>query len=150
MKKRFPDASMIVHERNRPDDTFGFGVVFSDETLGNFEEADPESYRAIRAGFAYWDDIDTFYAGQGDQHRPRLLPALARALLQILQERARALGVRVHFQREVDRHRAHVAAPTWCRRRRRQQRCATALRGVVPPSSTGASASSRGSARPSR
>ena len=47
MKKAFPDVEIVVHERNRADDTFGWGVVFSDETLSGFEEADPESYREI-------------------------------------------------------------------------------------------------------
>ena len=64
MKKAFPDASIRVLERNRPDDTFGWGVVFSAETLSHFGDADRESYDAIRAAFAYWDDIETFYGGK--------------------------------------------------------------------------------------
>src|SRR5262245_62187036 len=71
-KKAFPDASIRVLERNRPDDTFGWGVVFSAETLSHFGDADRESYDAIRAAFAHWRDIETFYglkcatsAGQG-------------------------------------------------------------------------------------
>src|SRR5262245_14001482 len=63
MKKGFPDSQITIYERNRPDDTFGFGVVFSDETLGNFESADPESYAAIRRNFAYWGDIETYQGG---------------------------------------------------------------------------------------
>ena len=57
-KKAWPQMRLMVYERNRADDTFGFGVVFSDETLETFEKYDPESYRAITANFAYWDDID--------------------------------------------------------------------------------------------
>ena len=63
LKKRRPEAEIDIYEQNRADDTFGWGVVFSDETLGNFEEQDPESYRRIRENFAYWTDIDTFYGG---------------------------------------------------------------------------------------
>ena len=62
MKKAFPESEITVYERNKADDTFGWGVVFSDETLGNFEEADPESFAEITASFAYWTDIETYYA----------------------------------------------------------------------------------------
>ena len=64
LKKRHPSAEIDIYEQNKSDDTFGWGVVFSDETLGNFEEADPESMRRIRENFAYWTDIDTFYGGE--------------------------------------------------------------------------------------
>ena len=57
-KKSFPRFDIRVHERNQADDTFGFGVVFSDATLDNFERADKESYEAITSRFAYWDDIE--------------------------------------------------------------------------------------------
>ena len=57
MKKAWPQNEVIVYERNRADDTFGFGVVFSDETLDTFETFDPPSYRAITEHFAYWDEI---------------------------------------------------------------------------------------------
>src|SRR6187551_102449 len=57
MKKQRPQAEITVYERNRADDTFGFGVVFSDATLDNFEKYDPPSYRRITQEFAYWDDI---------------------------------------------------------------------------------------------
>ena len=63
MKKTFPDTEIEVYERNRADDTFGWGVVFSDETLSNIEGADPESFAEIRAKFAYWHDIETYYRG---------------------------------------------------------------------------------------
>ena len=63
MKKAWPHSSITVFERNRPDDTFGFGVVFSDETLATFESYDRESYRAIIGHFAYWDDIEIHFRG---------------------------------------------------------------------------------------
>ena len=62
-KKAWPQMRLTVYERNRPDDTFGFGVVFSDETLETFERYDLESYRAITANFAYWDDIEIHHKG---------------------------------------------------------------------------------------
>ena len=57
MKKARPESEITVLERNRPDDTFGWGVVFSDETLGAFEDADAESFAEITANFKYWRDI---------------------------------------------------------------------------------------------
>jgi anthraniloyl-CoA monooxygenase len=63
-KKDMPNARIRVHERERPDVTFGFGVVFSDETLGNFLSRDPESYRRITDAFAYWDDVDFVLHGR--------------------------------------------------------------------------------------
>ena len=60
-------------ERNAADDTFGFGVVFSDETLGGIEHADPAIYAAMEREFARWDDIDVHYRGEvHHQRRPRL------------------------------------------------------------------------------
>ena len=61
MKNADPMHEIVVVERNRPDDTFGFGVVFSDATLDNFREADPETHGAITRAFAHWDDIDIHY-----------------------------------------------------------------------------------------
>ena len=58
MKQADPASGIILYERNRADDTFGFGVVFSDETLGEFMTADPETYREIIDNFAYWNEID--------------------------------------------------------------------------------------------
>ncbi|HEY1983727.1 MAG TPA: FAD-dependent oxidoreductase, partial [Xanthobacteraceae bacterium] len=54
LRKQRPEAVITVYERNRADDTFGFGVVFSDATLDNFEKYDPPSYRRITQEFAYW------------------------------------------------------------------------------------------------
>src|SRR6267378_2845501 len=67
LKKAWPQTRITVFERNRPDDTFGFGVVFSDETLDTFEAHDRESYRAIIGHFAYWDDIEIHF--RGTRHR---------------------------------------------------------------------------------
>ncbi|MEQ8346367.1 MAG: bifunctional salicylyl-CoA 5-hydroxylase/oxidoreductase [Sneathiellaceae bacterium] len=99
MKKANPAHDITVYERNRADDTFGFGVVFSDETLGNFEARDPESYRAITDAFVYWGAIDTHVKGEvirSDGHG--FCGMDRRTLLLLLQERARALGVRLVFE----------------------------------------------------
>ena len=63
MKKAHPDCDITVHEKNRSNDTFGWGVVFSEETLNRFAEADGPSYEQIQASFKYWDDIETYFAG---------------------------------------------------------------------------------------
>ena len=102
MKKAFPDAAIRVFERNRPDDTFGWGVVFSDETLENFEAADRESYAEITARFKYWRDIETWFGGEKVVSRGHGFAALGRQeLLLILQRRCRQLGVELEFEREI-------------------------------------------------
>lgn len=102
MKKAMPDADITLFERNRPDDTFGWGVVFSDETLGNFEREDPESMARIQASFRTWGDIETHYRGAVVTSTGHGFCGLSRqALLTILQERCRELGVTLAFQREV-------------------------------------------------
>ena len=63
-RQLLPGAEITVWERNAPDDTFGFGVVFSDETLGGIENADPGIYRQMEREFARWDDIDVHYRGE--------------------------------------------------------------------------------------
>ena len=63
MQRDHPQARITVVERNRADDTFGFGVVFSDQTLETFRAADEPSYRAITESFAYWDDIEIHQRG---------------------------------------------------------------------------------------
>jgi anthraniloyl-CoA monooxygenase len=111
LKKRLPSAEIDIYEQNKADDTFGWGVVFSDETLGNFEEADPESYRRIRENFAYWTDIDTFYAGTKVTSTGHGFCGLARKkLLLLLQDRCREFGVRMHFEHVVDDIDALVAS----------------------------------------
>ena len=102
MKKAWPEARITVFERNRPDDTSGFGVVFSDETLETFETYDRESYRAITDHFAYWDDIEIHF--RGTVHRiggNGFCGCSRRTLLRLLYERARALGVEARFVTEV-------------------------------------------------
>ncbi len=102
IRKAFPAVEVEVFERNRHDDTFGWGVVFSDETLGNFEVADPETYGEIRAAFRNWTDIDTYYGGERTTSTGHGFCGMSRRkLLLILQARARQLGVRLHFEREV-------------------------------------------------
>ena len=79
MKKAWPQTRITVFERNKPDDTFGFGVVFSDQTLEAFEAYDRETYRQIVGHFAYWDDIEIHFRGTVAPHRrQRLLRLLAR------------------------------------------------------------------------
>ena len=102
MKKAFPHVTLDVHERNRADDTFGWGVVFSRETLGNLADADRESYDAINNAFVSWEDIDTFVGGEKVTSTGHGFCGLSRRkLLLILQERARAVGVRLHFESDV-------------------------------------------------
>src|SRR5262245_9152930 len=102
MKKADPRHDILVVERNKPDDTFGFGVVFSDATIEGFGDADPETTDEITRQFAHWDDIDVHYHGHVLTSTGHGFSGLSRkVLLQILQNRARALGVRLAFQREV-------------------------------------------------
>ncbi len=103
LKKRLPDAQIDVFEQNKADDTFGWGVVFSDETLGNFEASDPLSFHSIRENFTYWTDIDTFYGGAKVTSTGHGFCGLARKkLLLILQERCRELGVNMQFEHLVE------------------------------------------------
>ncbi|MEK7436086.1 MAG: bifunctional salicylyl-CoA 5-hydroxylase/oxidoreductase [Pseudomonadota bacterium] len=100
-KKSFPQAEVSVSERNRAEDTFGFGIVLSDETLDNLRAADAPSYLDIAASFAYWDDIYTHYRGQVLKSSGHGFSGIKRlTLLQILQRRAAALGVNIAYQTE--------------------------------------------------
>ena len=90
LRQALPDAEVTVVERNRADDTYGFGVVFSDETLGAFRDADPPSYAAIAARFRRWEAIETFYRRTCTVSRGHGFAALSRGvLLALLQERCR-------------------------------------------------------------
>jgi len=90
---------ITVWERNAADDTFGFGVVFSDETLGGIEHADPEIYTRMEQEFARWDDIDVHFKGEVVTSGGHGFAAMSRKrLLGILQSRCRDLGVEVHFR----------------------------------------------------
>ncbi|MGJ8545042.1 MAG: bifunctional salicylyl-CoA 5-hydroxylase/oxidoreductase [Sulfitobacter sp.] len=102
LKLRQPDADVTVLERNKPDDTFGWGVVLSDETLDNLEANDPVSAKEIRGHFAYWDDIALHHQGHTILSSGHGFCGIGRKrLLMILQERARALGVNLQFETEV-------------------------------------------------
>jgi anthraniloyl-CoA monooxygenase len=93
---------ITVWERNAPDDTFGFGVVFSDETLGGIEHADVEVFRAMEREFARWDDIDVHYQDTVITSGGHGFAAMSRRrLLEILQARCRDLGVTLHFRTEA-------------------------------------------------
>ena len=102
LKRDRPAAHVTVVERNRPDDTFGFGVVFSDQTLDTFAAADQPSYRAITDNFAWWDDIEIHV--RGTVHRiggNGFCGCSRRSLLMLLHDRAGALGVELLFNQEA-------------------------------------------------
>ena len=101
-KKANPQAQVRVLERNQPDDTFGFGVVFSDATLENLERADEKTYREITLAFAHWDDIDIHYREEVVRSTGHGFSGLSRhRLLQILQRRCRELDVEMEFSTDV-------------------------------------------------
>jgi anthraniloyl-CoA monooxygenase len=103
MKRDWPAHDIAVHERNRADDTFGFGVVFSDETLQTLAAADAETHRAIAANFAAWDDIEIRF--KGTEHRiggNGFCGCARQTLLTLLQDRCQHLGVTLHFQSSFD------------------------------------------------
>src|SRR5438046_3856184 len=88
MKRRQPQHEIVVIERNRPYDTFGWGVVLSDETLVNLNASDPESADDIRRAFVYWDDIAVFYRGSVTRSSGHGFCGIGRKrLLNILQDR---------------------------------------------------------------
>ncbi len=102
-RRVLPDCEVTVYERNPRDATFGFGVVFSDETLDHISAADPESFSRIEKEFRYWSDLEirkgshiTRSTGHGFAAFPRL------RLLQILADRATELGADVRFETDVD------------------------------------------------
>ena len=103
MKLRDPAHVIDVFERNKPDDTFGWGVVLSDQTLENLERNDPVSARAIQGSFAYWGDIAQHHGGQVIKSTGHGFCGIGRMrMLEILQARARDLGVNLHFQHEFN------------------------------------------------
>ncbi|MFF7558385.1 bifunctional salicylyl-CoA 5-hydroxylase/oxidoreductase [Streptomyces pseudovenezuelae] len=102
LKRLDPGRDITVWERNAPDDTFGFGVVLSDETLGGIEHADPEVYAALCEDFVRWDDIDIVHRGLRHTSGGHGFAALGRRrLLAILHTRCRALGVDLRFGTEA-------------------------------------------------
>src|SRR3954468_4415917 len=102
LKRLNPAYEVVVHERNAPGDTFGFGVVFSDETLAAFEAADPESHAAITRQCVRWSEIDVHFRGRVITSGGHGFSAMGRkALLGILQRRAASLGVDLRCGSEV-------------------------------------------------
>ncbi len=102
-KKARPDWAVEVHEQNNADDTFGFGVVFSDDTLDEFLSRDPESYGLIRDHFAYWDDVAIHYKGEEIRCGGNGFCGTSRlTLLTILQRRCTEVGVALRFGDRVD------------------------------------------------
>ncbi len=102
-KKANPHAQIQVHERNKADDSFGFGVVFSDETLSEFLTRDPKSYELIRREFAYWDDLDVARDGEIVRITGNGFCGCSRkTLLQLLQQRCIEEGVELFFESSVD------------------------------------------------
>jgi anthraniloyl-CoA monooxygenase len=103
MKRDWPALDVTVFERNRDDDTFGFGVVFSDQTLDLFKAADRPSYEAIVKSFAYWDDIEIHFKGTAQRVSGNgFCGCSRRTLLMLLQERARQVGVKLVFSQEIE------------------------------------------------
>jgi anthraniloyl-CoA monooxygenase len=104
LRKADPDVEVSVYERNAPGDAYGFGVVFSDETLDHFEEADAVSYEALTKSFRQWGDIEVSHfsgrrflsGGHG------FAAASRRSLLEVLAERASELGADLHFSTEIE------------------------------------------------
>lgn len=103
MKLRNPDHDIHVIERNRADDTFGWGVVLSDETLDNLEANDAESAQAIREHFAYWDDICVHHRGTRTVSTGHGFCGIGRKqLLLLLQQRCQSLGIQLHFETNAE------------------------------------------------
>jgi anthraniloyl-CoA monooxygenase len=102
LKKARPETDITVLERNQPDDTFGWGVVFSDQTMENFRAADRETCDAITSSFAHWDDIDVHVRGRVITSGGHGFAGIARKkLLNILQARCAEFGVPIRFQTSV-------------------------------------------------
>ncbi|MFF6805947.1 bifunctional salicylyl-CoA 5-hydroxylase/oxidoreductase [Streptomyces sp. NPDC012616] len=102
LKRLDPAREITLWERNAPEDTFGFGVVLSDETLGGIEHADPVVYRSLREDFVRWDDIDIVHRGIRHTSGGHGFAALGRRrLLEILHERCRSLGVDLRLRTQA-------------------------------------------------
>lgn len=105
-----PDWDITVIERNAADSTFGWGVVFSDKTMDGFRSADPATHDAITASFRHWDEIDVFFKNRRIVSGGHGFCGIARMrLLQIMQRRAAALGVKLQFQTDVQDPDAYAA-----------------------------------------
>ena len=102
MKLRNPAHQVTIYERNKPDDTFGWGIVFSDQTMENLREQDPVSAQAIHDEFAHWDDIDVHFKGEVVTSSGHGFVGIGRQkLLNILQRRAAELGVDIRYETDI-------------------------------------------------
>src|SRR3989442_10887465 len=134
MKLQDPANEVTVVERNRPYDTFGWGVVFSDATMDNLREADPVSARTIGDAFNHWDDIDIHFKGRSLRSSGHGFIGIGRKkLLNILQARCEDVGVKLVFENFVQDDQAMAEHG---RRRAARSRPAAGERsrwaGVVP------------------
>jgi len=103
MKKSYPAAEINIYEQNKNDDTFGFGVVFSDKTMENFRVADEPTYDAITGAFEHWDDIDIYAKGQVLKSTGHGFAGMSRVkMLILMQKRCQELGIKMHFQTRME------------------------------------------------
>lgn len=103
LKKSAPSHQIIVHERNGPDDTFGWGVVFSGRTLANLKAADEETHAEITGNFRAWDNVDVVHRDEKISIHGNSFSGISRLrLLKILQTRAQELGVELRFHSEIN------------------------------------------------
>ncbi len=103
MKKSYPRAEINIYEQNKNDDTFGFGVVFSDKTMENFRAADEPTYQAITGAFEHWDDIDIHAKGQVLKSTGHGFAGMSRVkMLILMQKRCQELGIKMHFQTRME------------------------------------------------
>src|SRR5437867_718173 len=103
MKKADAAHDITIYERNGPDDTFGWGVVFSGKTLANLREADAESHAEITRDFEAWDNVDVVHRDEKISIHGNSFSGIARLhLLKILQRRCEALDLELKFRHEVN------------------------------------------------
>src|SRR5215471_18177511 len=102
MRKANPAHQITIYERNGPDDTFGWGVVFSGKTLRNLQAADPPTHAEITRDFAAWDNVDVVHGDEKISIHGNSFSDIARLrLLKILQRRCEELGVEIRFHEEA-------------------------------------------------
>ena len=110
LKKTHPDWDVTVYERNPPDVTYGWGIVFPNRALSNLEAADPDSHRVITGEFTRWGDFEIYYDGTRYACGGNAFASMMRTeLLHVLQERARAVGVTLQFDHAVEDPETHAA-----------------------------------------
>ncbi|MBL8665586.1 MAG: bifunctional salicylyl-CoA 5-hydroxylase/oxidoreductase [Candidatus Odyssella sp.] len=103
MKKSYPGAEINIYEQNKNDDTFGFGVVFSDKTMEGFRAADEPTYHAITGAFEHWDDIDIYAKGKVLKSTGHGFAGMSRVkMLILMQKRCQELGIKMHFQTRME------------------------------------------------